>query len=120
MVSISVLGVKQEMENPDPEWKLKLRYGKTKTEFKHFTAMADGVVSELTDGYECPKGRAWMAMKTWAVDADESSNMIRVIGERIGFSTDGEIMIYDTEPNEPPRDRPFGYGITFTPYDKKA
>lgn len=98
-------------------WKLKLRYGKITTPFKHFTVFADGVVGELCEGFQCRPGRAWMAMKTWATDADESADMIQVIGKEIGFSVDGRIHIYDTEPEQPPKDKPFGYDIGFTPYD---
>jgi hypothetical protein len=104
------------MNDEIKDWKLKLRYGKTKTDFKHFTVLADGIVGELKDGFECRPGRAWMAMKTWAHDSDESADMIQVIGEEIGFNVDGKIEIYDTEPNEPPKDKPYGYDINFTPY----
>jgi hypothetical protein len=29
------------------DWKLKLRYGKIKIDFKHFTVLTDGIVGEL-------------------------------------------------------------------------
>ena len=102
------------------DWKLKLRYGKLKTQYKHFTVLADGVVGELKDGFQCRRGRAWMAMKTWAQDADQSADMIKVIGDRLGFTVDGRILIYNTGPEEPPKENPFGYGINFTPYDGEA
>jgi len=100
------------------DWKLNLRYEKTTTPYKHFTALADGVVEELVDGFECNSGPALMAMKTWANDSDESANMIKVIGKQIGFNVTGKIEIYETEPQEPPKENPFGYDINFTPYDK--
>lgn len=100
------------------DWKLKLRYGKLKTPFQHFTVMADGEVGELRDGFECRPGRAWMTMKTWATDSEESMEMIRVIGEQIGFAVDGRVLVYDTEPEQPPRENPHGYDITFAPYAK--
>ena len=101
----------------EKNWKLKLRYGKETTPYKHFTAIGDGVVGDLVDGFECQKGPAIMAIKTWATDADESADMLRVIGGKIGFEATGKIEIYETDPEEPPKDNPFGYGINFTPYD---
>jgi len=108
------------MDNETKDWKLKLRYGKIKTNFYHFTVMADGVAGELVEGFECRPGRAWMAMKTWAGDADESAEMIQAIGSQIGFTVDGRIHVYDTEPEQPPRDKPYGYDVSFTPYDEDA
>ena len=102
----------------EKSWKLKLRYGKETTPYKHFTALGDGVVGDLADGFDCPKGPAIMAIKTWATDADESADMLRVIGSRIGFDATGEIQIYETEPEQPPKENPFGYDINFTPYDE--
>jgi hypothetical protein len=108
------------VEEDTKDWKLRLRYGKLTTTFKHFTVLADGVVGKLGDGFECRPGRAWMSMKTWATDADESMDMIRVIGERIGFTVDGRIEVYVTEPDQPPGEKPHGYDIRFTPYDENA
>ncbi len=98
------------------DWKLKLRYGQLTTPFKHFTVLADGMVGELEDGFECPPGPAYMGMKTGASDADESADMIRAIGKQIGFEVTGKIQVITTEPNEPPGDNPRGYDIQFTPY----
>ena len=103
------------MEN-NKDCKLKLRYGKETTPYKHFTVLADGLVHEIQDGFECQQGPAWMTMKAWATDADESADMISFIGNKIGFEITGKIEIYETEPEQPPRERPFGYGINFTPY----
>lgn len=58
-----------------------------------------------------------MTMKTWASSADESADMVRVIGEKIGFNLTGDTQVYDTEPTQPPRANPFGYDISFTPFD---
>jgi len=107
------------MSNQDQyssDWKLKLRYGKLHTPYKHFTAFAEGRMEKESSAFECPLGPAWMAMKMWATDADESGDMIQVIGGQIGFTVTGKIEIYDTEPTQPPRDKPFGYDISFTPF----
>ena len=99
-------------------WKLKLRYGKETTPYQHFTAIGDGVVGGLIEGFECRKGPAVMAIKMWATDSDESADMLRKIGEQIGFDATGKIEIYDTDPEQPPKENPFGYDINFTPYDE--
>jgi hypothetical protein len=104
-------------ESPSNDWKLKLRYGRLVTPYKHFTAIADGVAGELVDGFDCRPGPAVMTMKTWAEDADESAHMIRLIGQQIGFSATGKIEIYETAAEQPPSENPHGYDIKFVPYD---
>ena len=107
-------------EEHPKDWKLKLRYGKLTTPFRHYTVIAEGVVGKLAEGFSCPPGNAFMGMKTWASSTDESADMVTVIGRQIGFTVTGDIQIYDTEPSEPPRERPFGYDIQFTPFDASA
>lgn len=98
-------------------WKLKLRYGKIKTPFKHYTLLADGKVEKpLEEGFECPVGNAWMSMCVWAESIEEAQDMISVIGKEIGFGGIKKILVYDTEAKEPPRENPYGYNIKFTPY----
>ena len=98
------------------DWKLKLRYGKETTPFTHFTIIADGIVNDLVDGFECRPGSAVMSMKAWASDADETFDMIINIGEQIGFKVSGKAETYKTEPEKPPEEKPFGYDINFVPY----
>jgi hypothetical protein len=107
-------------EQHDKDWKLKLRYGELTTPYHHYTAIAEGVVGELADGFVCPPGSAFMAIKTWAASTDESSDMITAIGRQIGFTVAGNIQVYETEPVQRPRDNPFGYDINFTPFDADA
>lgn len=102
----------------EKDWKLKLKYGKLKTPYKHYTVLGDGIVGELIDGFECRPGPAWMGMKTWAESSDESADMIQVIGKKIGFEITGKIEVFETDPTEPPKENPYGYGITFTPYEQ--
>jgi hypothetical protein len=104
------------MEEPEKDWKLKLRYGKLTTPFKHYTVIAPGEVGDLADGFECVKGNAYMGIKVWAESVDESADMIQSIGEQIGFIVTGDIEIYETDPEQPPQEDPFGYDITFTPF----
>ena len=107
------------MTNPksDPNLLAKLRYNKIKTPFSHFTLIAEGRVrEELKHGFSCPIGPAFMGMQAWAISREEAFDMIRWIGEDIGFSVTGKIQLYDSDPLEPPGPNPHGYGINFTPY----
>lgn len=109
-----------ESEPSHPSWKAQLRYGKIQTPFHHFVVIAEVTVGELAEGFECPPGSAWMATKTWASSTDESVDMIHVIGRHIGFTVTGSIHVAETEPSEPPRDKPYAYDIRFTPFDPAA
>lgn len=103
----------------EEDWKLKFKYRKLTTTYNHYTVLADGIVGELAEGFECSRGRAWMAMKTWASSTGKSKDMIKAIGEQIGFNVSGRIEVYETEPTQPPSEKPHGYDITFSPYDEK-
>jgi hypothetical protein len=107
------------MSDGPHDWKLKLRYGKLSTRFRHFTVLADGAAGPLMEGFTCRPGRAWMRMKAWAADGEEAMDMVVSIGRQIGFSVDGEMRIYETPPEQPPGERPLGYDIGFTPYESE-
>lgn len=106
------------MDDEIKDWKLKLRYGRLTTNFKHFTVLADGEVGELIEGFDCRPGRAWMSMKVWAADADEAVDLIDLVGKDVGFTVDGRTHVYTTEPTEPPRERPCAYDIKFSSYNR--
>ena len=106
------------MENTDKDWKLKLRYGKLLTPFNHVTILAKGISGELREGFICPPGEAFMGMKAWTLSDAEAVDMIKAIGNHIGFEVTGDIQIYYTEPSEPPREKPYGYDINFTPFNE--
>lgn len=101
----------------DPDWKLKLRYGKLATRFTHYTLIANGMIEEPekwdTDN---PAGPAFMSMKVWAISEDEATDMMCSIGKDVGFVVSGDLRIFLTDPIQPPREVPFGYDIKFTPY----
>ncbi len=103
-------------EEPEKDWKLKLRYGKLTTPFKHFTLIASGEVGDLAEGFVCARGNAYMGIKVWAESEEEAVDMIQNIGRQIGFIVTGNIEIYETDPKEPPGDNPSGYDIMFTPF----
>ncbi|HKO80053.1 MAG TPA: hypothetical protein VJU78_06655 [Chitinophagaceae bacterium] len=56
------------------------------TPFQHYTVIADGVVGQLEQEFECRPGKAYMGMKTWATDTDESADMARIISVLPGSS----------------------------------
>ncbi len=58
-----------------------------------------------------------MAMKGWATDADAAADLRRFTSGRIGFKMAGRVEIHETPPDQPPRENPFGYDISFVPYD---
>jgi len=103
--------------NTQDAWKLDLKSGKLNTPFEHFTILADGEVENEIEGFDAPKGNAIMGIKVWATDIEESPYMVKSVGSQIGFNVTGEIQIYKTEPEQPPRDNPFGYDIQFTAYE---
>ncbi|RUX25961.1 hypothetical protein EOA23_19415 [Mesorhizobium sp. M2A.F.Ca.ET.042.01.1.1] len=100
-------------------WKLKLRYGRAKTEFRHFTTLADGEVLTPNADFKTHPGPAFFAMKVWALDADQAIDMACAIGRHIGFACTGNVYVYDTEPEEPPGGEPHGYNLKFTPYERE-
>lgn len=51
-------------DDADKNWKLRLRYGKLKTPYRHYTALAEGEVRGELDGFSYPPGPAFMGMKT--------------------------------------------------------
>ncbi|MFC5755276.1 MULTISPECIES: hypothetical protein [unclassified Rhizobium] len=98
-------------------WKLKLRYGKLKTAFRHFTVIADGEIAEANPDFETTEGAAaFFSMHAWAADGDEATDMAVKIGRHVGFNATGRIYLYSTDPQEPPRDQPFAYGLNFHQY----
>ena len=103
-------------ESHSKTWKLELRYGRLKTTFKHYTVIADGIAGEISGGFSCPEGPAFMGMKLWASDTREVAHMVRLIGRQIGFNVSGKIQVYETEPLKPPKSNPHAYDINFTPY----
>jgi hypothetical protein len=100
--------------------RLRLRYGPLGTLRRHYTAIAEGVVQTLAEGFPCRPGSAYMGINLWASSLEQSVDMVRVIGRRIGFAVTGTVQVYETEPHEPATDSARGYGITFTPFDPEG
>ncbi|KCZ92980.1 hypothetical protein [Hyphomonas johnsonii] len=98
------------------DWKLKLRYGQTTTDYSHFAVIADGAIVEPNADMNTQLGPCVLSLKAWATDADECADMLVAIANQVGFKIAEKIDIYATEPDEPPKDKPFGYDLRFTPY----
>lgn len=101
------------------DWKLKLRYGKMKTPYKHFVLLADCFVGNLIEEYKCSSENAIVSIKIWAVDGDQAAEIFQDIGRQIGFNVKDKIEIFDKPADQPPTDSPSAYGINFTPYDNE-
>jgi hypothetical protein len=91
-----------------------------KPDFQHFTLLADCDVGDLSHDFDCPKGKAIVGLSTWSTSSEESVDLLRAVGERVGFAVTGEIKIYKTKPKEPMRDKAYAYGITFSHYKPDA
>ena len=104
------------MSEDDADWKLKLRYGKTTTPYSHFTLFADGQATQENSDYSIMPGPYIMALKVWATDHSEATNMIIEIGGMLKFRVTGKIEIFTSEPEQPPGDNPSAYGANFTAY----
>jgi len=111
-----VLTVFLGVRKMDKDWKVKFNVGKLETAFIHFTGIANGNAEGLSEGFDCPTDQAIFTIKMWAESADMAVEMVCSIGRQIGFEVDGDIQIFDSEPDQPPKDVPYGYGISFTPY----
>jgi hypothetical protein len=92
-------------------WKLELRYGRRTTPYEHYTGIAEGEVGELTDGFSCRRGPAFM-------DLHGNEDVGVLDGAQVGFTTTGNIRIYKTDPAEPPGENPRGYDTKLTPFEE--
>lgn len=98
----------------ESDWKLKLRYGQTKTNFSHYTIIADGMFGEISHGFNCRKGPDHMGIKIWAASSEQAVQIAVQTGEQIGFKCNiNKIEVYDSDPKVPPGDIPSGYGVNF-------
>ncbi|MCV9942613.1 MULTISPECIES: hypothetical protein [Rhizobium] len=98
-------------------WKLKLRYGKLKTAFRHFTVIAEGEIINSNPDFGTTAGSAaFFTIQAWAIDNDQAVDMIVTIGRDLGFSASKRIYVYSTEPQQPPTEAPHAYGLNFHQY----
>jgi hypothetical protein len=83
------------MSDENKNWKLKLRYGKLTTIYKHFTAITKGVVEEESS---YSPGNAFMGVKLWAATYDDAADLVESIAAQEKFKITGAIEIFDTDP----------------------
>jgi hypothetical protein len=102
-------------DTPD-DWKRKLTNGEIETVFTHYAMVADGRVVEPNADFNTEPGPSVLSMKAWAKDLEEAGDMIVAISNHLGFKIADKVDIYATEPDAPPKDKPFGYDLKFTPY----
>ena len=112
------------MKKEIKDWFLKLKYGKIKTPFHHYTVLLDVFAEKEVTNYNsnvCPEGNAWMGVKVWANDADEAADIACTLARSIGLeinTSNNSIQIFDTKPEMPPQEKPFAYDCNFSPYDE--
>jgi hypothetical protein len=104
-------------DKTDSDWRLKLRYGKLTTPYIHLTLIGDGrIIRPLpVNGEVC--SRAFMRMKVWAGNNEAAQAIFLSTAPDVGFEADGQIYIYETEPDIPPRNTPVAYDIGFNLYN---
>ena len=112
-----------DMKKEIKDWFLKLKYGKIKTPFQHYTVLLDVYAGkEITDynSNVCPEGNAWMSVKVWANDADEAADIACALASNLGLALNknNSIQVFSTKPEMPPQEKPFAYDSNFTPYDE--
>jgi len=64
------------------DWKVKLKYGKLTTPYKHYTVIAPVVINEFIEDFSAEPGTAYIGMKVWATDSNEAVNLIENIGKQ--------------------------------------
>jgi len=100
----------------EKDWKLKLRYGRLKTPYQHFTIIVPVIINKFIEEFSAQPGRAYAGIKVWATDTDRAIDMVNNIAEHTGFKIIGKIEIYNTDPVQPPGENPNAYDINFSYY----
>jgi len=98
------------------DWKLKLRYGKLKTPFTHYTILAPVLIKEYNEQHSAQEGKAYMGMKIWAEDNENAFSIFQRVANEAQFEITGNMELYETDPVEPPSEREYFYGINFSYY----
>jgi len=61
------------------DWKLKLRYGRLKTPFTHYTLIAPARVEKYIEDFDAEIGKAWIGMKIWRQTKTSLRKFIKVL-----------------------------------------
>ena len=116
MVTIEILIYETVSLKMLKDWKLKLRYGRIETPYEHFTLIAPVIINQYIADFNAQPGKAYAAMKIWALNDEQSIEIFQSVADQTGFSIAGNIEIYKTEPENPPKENPFAYNINFSYY----
>lgn len=98
------------------DWKLKLRYGKLITPYKHFTIIAPVLINDHIVSLNAAPGKAYIGIKMWALDINEATKIIMSVAKEFGFTITGKIEVYSTDAQNPPKDEPYAYDLNFSYY----
>ena len=55
-----------------------------------------------------------MAIKIWSTTYDDAADLVESVAEQVEFTITGKIEIFDTAPQEPPKQNAYGYDLGFT------
>jgi len=100
----------------EKNWKLKLRYGKLKTPYQHYTVIVPVAINEYIDAQP---GTAYAGINMWATDTNEATDIVVSLGKQAGFLITGKIEVYKTDPVQAPEENAYAYDINFTYYNKQ-
>jgi hypothetical protein len=100
------------------DWKLKLRYGKLKTPYQHFTIIVPVIINEFIEDFSAQPGKAYAGIKMWATDIDEAIDLTCSLAKHTGFEITGKIEVHKTDPVQPPGNNPNAYDINFSYYQE--
>jgi hypothetical protein len=68
----------------DKYWKLKLKYNRSITPYKHYTLIVPVIINEFIEDFSAKPGTAYIGMKVWATDTSEAIDIIENIGNQTG------------------------------------
>jgi len=100
----------------EKDWKLKLRYGKLKTPYQHYTAIVPVLINAYIEDFNAEPGTAYGGFKIWAMDTEEVVDIVESIAQQTDFVITGKIEIYKTDPVQPPQESAYAYDINFSYY----
>jgi len=99
------------------DWKLKLRYGKLKTPFTHFTVIADCKVLKPNESLGSYGKQGFFGLKVWAEDVNEAAHMTMLVAKHYDLKVGETSDVFKTDPVQPPGENPSSYDANFTPYE---
>lgn len=99
------------------DWKLKLRYGKLKTQFTHYTVIVECEVLEPHENLGSHGERGFFGLKVWAENEDEAAHLTMLVAKHYDLKVGKTFDVFKTDPVQPPGEQPSSYDANFTPYE---